>query len=98
MTTERLEATIRGDVQGVGFRWFVVRRASELGLTGWTSNESDGSVRVVAEGPPEALDRLEAHLRKGPPGSEVRELSADRAPATAEFSTFGIRPRAHRGD
>ena len=54
--TQRLEATVRGYVQGVGFRWFVVRRATQLGLTGWTANEHDGTVRVVAEGSAHALD------------------------------------------
>jgi len=95
---ERLEASVRGVVQGVGFRWFVVRRSSELGLTGWTWNDSDGSVRIVAEGTPAALDELERHLRKGPPGAEVDQVESARAPATGAFTSFTIRPGAHRGD
>lgn len=95
---QRLDATVRGIVQGVGFRWFVVRRASGLGLTGWTSNEADGSVRVVAEGPTAALDQLLALLRDGPAGAEVQMVDAARAPATGEFTTFGIRPGFHSGD
>lgn len=95
---ERLEATIRGSVQGVGFRWFVVREAAALGLTGWTRNESDGSVMVVAEGEPPALDRLERHLAAGPPAADVRQLDARRLPATGEYANFTIAPRAHRGD
>ena len=89
---------MRGIVQGVGFRWFVVRRASGLGLTGWTSNEADGSVRVVAEGTTDALDRLLALLTDGPPGAYVQKVDATRAPATGEFTSFGIRPGAHSGD
>ena len=54
----RLEATARGRVQGVGFRYFVLRRGMELGLTGWVANESDGSVRCVAEGPRSDLEAL----------------------------------------
>ena len=95
---QRLEATVRGLVQGIGFRWFVVRRASELGLAGWASNEADGSLRVVAEGPPTALDELERHLAKGPPGAEVDHVETTRAPATGAFTTFAIRSGAHRGD
>ena len=95
---QRLEATVRGLVQGVGFRWFVVRRAAELGLTGWASNESDGSLRVVAEGSPTALDELQRHLAKGPPGAEVEHVEATRARATGAFTTFAIRSGAHRGD
>ena len=98
MTHERLEAVVRGVVQGVGFRWFVVRRASELGLNGWTSNQSDGSVRVVAEGPSPALDRLVSVLNEGPSGAQVESVDADRIAATGEFSSFTIRAGAHRGD
>ncbi|HEY2887434.1 MAG TPA: acylphosphatase, partial [Candidatus Limnocylindrales bacterium] len=47
---ERLEATVRGRVQAVGFRVFVASRASALGLTGWVRNGSDGSVECIAEG------------------------------------------------
>src|SRR5439155_20058522 len=57
---QRLEATVRGRVQGVGFRYFVVREAMELGLVGWVANAADGSVVLVAEGPPAALDALDA--------------------------------------
>lgn len=95
---QRLDAIVRGTVQGVGFRWFVVRQASELGLTGWTSNEADGSLRVVAEGPSFALDRLARLLDQGPSGASVESVVASRTPATGEFPTFGIRSGAHRGD
>jgi acylphosphatase len=95
---ERLEATVRGVVQGVGFRWFVVRRSSELGLVGWTSNRSDGSVSVVAEGPSPALDELERRLNEGPSGAHVTAVDAVRMPATGDFTSFTIRSGAHRGD
>jgi len=95
---ERLEATVNGMVQGVGFRWFIVRRASELGLKGWTANESDGSVRVVAEGPAGALDQLVGLLKEGPSGAHVESVDVTRGQASGEFSSFGIRSGAHRGD
>src|SRR5215210_6974601 len=86
----RLDATVRGHVQGVGFRWFVVRRASEYGLAGWVANQPDGSVRCVAEGPPEAVDRIEAILRRGPIGAIVDAVQAVRMPATGTFQGFTI--------
>jgi acylphosphatase len=98
VTVERVEATVRGVVQGVGFRWFVVRRASDLGLTGWTSNQSDGSVRVVAEGLSETLDQLVGFLHEGPSGAQVQSVEFARAPATGEFTSFSVRAGAHRGD
>jgi acylphosphatase len=52
----RLDALVRGRVQGVGFRYFVLREARRLDLDGWTSNEADGSVRVVVDWPPVASE------------------------------------------
>ena len=96
--TARLEASIRGRVQGVGFRYWVVRRATEMGLVGWDANEPDGSVRCLAEGPPEALDRLDELLRRGPIGAVVENVQAVRMPATGSFTGFGVRSGGHRGD
>ena len=98
LPTERLEATVRGRVQGVGFRYFVLRLAGREGLTGWVANQSDGSVRCVVEGPPEALDRIEAALRDGPPGAVVQAVQAVRMPATGQFDRFAVRSAGHTGD
>ncbi len=69
---ERLDAQVRGRVQGVYFRAFVQRHAASLGLHGWARNLPDGStVEVVAEGPRGSLVSLLEQLRKGPPGSRV---------------------------
>ena len=94
----RLEAVVRGRVQGVGFRYWVVRRASGLGLSGWVANEPDGSVRCVAEGDAGALDQFEELLRVGPAGAVVETLQAVRMPATHGFSGFEVRSGGHRGD
>ncbi|GGK69816.1 acylphosphatase [Sphaerisporangium melleum] len=61
----RLNAWVRGHVQGVGFRWWTRSRALELGLVGSASNLDDGRVEVVAEGPREACEKLLALLRGG---------------------------------
>jgi len=58
-------------VQGVGFRWFVHREASELDLRGWVHNTEDGDVEVVASGTAEDIAELRASLKKGPRGSRV---------------------------
>lgn len=58
-------------VQGVGFRWYVKRRAERLGLKGWVRNLPGGQVEVVAEGSEEALMELEEVLKKGPPAARV---------------------------
>jgi acylphosphatase len=69
-----LHFLIRGRVQGVGFRWFVHREASELDLRGWVRNTEDGDVEVVASGTPDDLADLRASLRRGPRGSRVDHL------------------------
>ncbi|MEA2606950.1 MAG: acylphosphatase [Chloroflexota bacterium] len=94
----RLEATVRGRVQGVGFRYFVVRQALALDLVGWVANEADGSVRCVAEGPPAALDALEAALRGGPTGAIIDAVDAVRMTGTGRLDRFRIRSSAHSGD
>ena len=75
--------TVRGTVQGVGFRWFVVSRARPLELAGWVRNQDDGGVEVLASGPDAALAALHAALRAGPPGASVESVSRD----TAEVAT-----------
>lgn len=87
----RLKAVIKGEVQGVGFRWAVQSQAGKLGLTGYAENLPDGSVRVEAEGDPDRLDQLEAYLRQGPRWAEVESLDVQRAPATGEFRGFSAR-------
>lgn len=94
----RLEATVRGRVQGVGFRYFVVRESRRLGLAGWVANELDGSVRVVAEGDEAAIGALEEALHRGPPGAIVERVSGVRMPSTGRFGAFGVRSAGHTGD
>jgi acylphosphatase len=94
----RLEAVVRGRVQGVGFRYYVSREARRLGLAGWVANERDGSVRAVVEGSGPELDRIEHLLRTGPPGAVVERVSAVRMPGTGGFDGFVVRSGAHGGD
>ncbi|MFL5778553.1 MAG: acylphosphatase [Chloroflexota bacterium] len=95
---ERLDITIRGGVQGVGFRYFTLRTASSLDLEGWVANAPDGSVHCVAEGPRAALDRLLAALSSGPPGARVDRVEQAWSPATGGLGAFGVRSGSHRGD
>jgi len=89
-----LHFLIRGRVQGVGFRWFVHREASELGLRGWVRNTDDGAVEVVASGPLEDLDELRAELKKGSRGSRVdkvieHELDESESTSLRDFEIQG---------
>jgi len=70
---------VSGQVQGVGYRYFAVRAARELGLKGWVRNLSDGRVEAFAAGPAHHLEDFEAHLRKGPPAGAVRGVEVEDA-------------------
>lgn len=94
----RLDAVVRGRVQGVGFRVFVLREARARGLVGWVANLPDGAVRTVAEGDPASLEALLERLREGPPAAIVDDVLAGWPPATGEFRDFGVRSGWHRGD
>jgi len=97
-TSRRLDARVTGRVHGVGFRYFVLREATALGLTGWVANDSDGSVHCVAEGSGERLEALLELLREGPPAAIVDGVSEAWMPATGSFGSFGVRSGDHRGD
>lgn len=95
---ERLEATVLGRVQGVGYRYHVLRQAMALGLTGWVANEGDGSVRCRAEGSRVDLEALLDALHSGPAGAQVERVIAAWGPGTGTLGPFGIRSGGHRGD
>ncbi len=83
---------IRGRVQGVGFRWFVMREAERLKLGGYVTNLPDGSVEVVSQGPEEALERLEGQLRRGPSLARVDDVARLQVPVELEIPrSFDIR-------
>jgi acylphosphatase len=72
----RLTVWVRGEVQGVGFRWWSRSRALELGLSGTAKNLHDGRVEIVAEGTRQGCERLlqwltEQPSTKGRPGSVI---------------------------
>ena len=67
MTRAILLVTIRGRVQGVGYRAWVEYQASASGLEGWVRNRRDGSVEALFAGPARAVAEMVAHCRHGPP-------------------------------
>ncbi len=87
----RLQAAVQGRVQGVSFRYYTQRRATELGLVGYVRNTWDGSVEVVAEGQRSDLDKLLAILRVGPRAAVVTRVDVQWAAATNAFDRFEVR-------
>lgn len=66
-----IHLSIRGRVQGVGFRFSLQAEAQILGLSGWVRNRRDGSVEAVAIGTAQACDALARWSRRGPPSARV---------------------------
>lgn len=87
---ERLEAIVSGRVQMVMYRDFAQRMARRRKLAGEVTNLPDGTVRVIAEGPREALESLLARLHDGPTLARVDGVTAEWRPATGEYSGFKI--------
>jgi len=86
-----LRAVVRGRVQGVGFRDYVLTRAGYLRLSGYVRNLPDGrSVEVVAEGPRAELEQLLAYLREGPRLARVDAVDADWGEPTGAYDGFGV--------
>lgn len=91
MSNQRIEAVVRGRVQGVAFRHHAQVEASRLKLTGWVANRPNGTVRVVAEGPEPALRRFATWLEVGPPAAWVESVDIHWMMAAGEFHGFEIR-------
>lgn len=91
MANEQRHLLVEGHVQGVSFRAYTEKKASELGLEGYVRNLTDGRVEVVAEGPEDRLRELEDWCWQGPPAANVSLVRAETRPASGDFSGFVIR-------
>ncbi len=88
----RVNLKITGRVQGVGFRYFTVTTAGNLkNVTGWVRNEPDGSVKVVAEGPREKLNKLIKKVNQGPRTARVEEVQQEWSEPTGQFTDFQVK-------
>lgn len=90
-STSALHVSLEGRVQGVGFRMFVHRAASDLDLKGWVRNRFDGSVEVWAEGSHQNLERLLSKLQNGPPSALVTSLNSRWETPTGGYRQFSVR-------
>ena len=89
--TARAHIVVRGLVQGVGFRWFVARRASALGITGYARNLIDGAVEIEAEGDRSLVEELIGDVRVGPRSAHVQDLMIEWKEPGHDSGQFTIR-------
>ncbi len=85
-----LNAIVKGRVQGVGYRFFVLETARRMKLTGFVKNLPNGDVEVQAEGPEEKLKDFVAALKKGPAFARVIDISTEFMDEERGFETFDI--------
>lgn len=84
-------AVVRGLVQGVSFRYFILRNARALGLNGYVRNMvEEDSVEVVAEGDQDILEKLLGHINRGPDGADVREVTVSWSNTSGIYEDFQI--------
>ena len=76
MAFKKIEAVVTGRVQGVGFRFFVERMATLLGITGWVSNLPNGDVNVVGVGTEDSISDFLLTLKEGSSLSRVDEVKS----------------------
>ena len=88
---EEIEAIVSGRVQGVLYRDFVQARAVELGVVGFVENAADGTVRVVAQGAPDALKKLIGQLHLGSVLSRIANVAVTWRSSPRQFDDFSVR-------
>ena len=85
------EIKISGRVQGVGFRYFVVQKAREIGITGWVKNTVEGGVLIVAQGTETDLKTFTDYLRIGPTLSRVDRITINKIQLPTVFDNFSVK-------
>lgn len=87
---KRYSIVVSGRVQGVGFRYFVIQKATDCQLTGWVKNLPDGKVEIEAEGDVKDLNCFVDYLKLGNGFSRTDQLQKSELPSLANYSNFKI--------
>lgn len=82
---------VQGLVQGVGFRYFVLRHAKRLGLNGLVSNNDHGDVEIEVEGDRPLVEELLKEIQVGPRSAQVTKLRVEWKDPEGDFKDFEIR-------
>lgn len=85
------EILITGRVQGVGFRYYVQKKANEMGVKGWVKNTVDGNVLIVAQCDESVLNTFIDYLYIGPQLSRVDQISKHKMDSLSDFNNFSVK-------
>lgn len=87
---EELIVVVHGHVQGVGFRYWTVRQANRLGLTGWVANRNNGTVEILAQGSHDQIIELLRRLKSSMTPGSVDFLEREIRPPSEPYSDFSV--------
>jgi acylphosphatase len=90
VNTVGVKVLVSGVVQGVGFRYFVLRLANSYGLKGTVRNLPDGRVEIVAEGDRNLIESFLQDVKTGHPYAVVRDMQIEWLPFQGKFQRFDI--------
>jgi len=90
----RVHIIVKGMVQGVGFRYYVVRQAEICGVGGWVRNCFNGEVEITAEGEDEDIAVFVDKVSKGPNSARVKNAIVNEREYIGEFKYFDVYPTA----
>ncbi len=90
MSSVAAELLVRGLVQGVGYRYFCYRSATNLNLKGWAKNNPDRSVTAYVEGDRSAIEDFIKDIKIGPPSASVTDVIVKWSDFTGKYDSFDI--------
>ncbi len=77
-------------MQGVGYRFFAIRAARRIGVSGVVRNLPSGDVEVVAEGEEAQVDEFKRELERGPSTARVRSIEEETLRYSGRFDGFDV--------
>ncbi|KAK9421652.1 putative Acylphosphatase-like domain-containing protein [Seiridium unicorne] len=89
--SQRVYFLVHGTVQGVNFRNFSQKKATDLGVTGWVRNTNNDKVEGEAQGPPDAIKKFLKHIDDGPTHARVVKLDKEERDVQGGESQFEVR-------
>lgn len=90
MSKKTVFIVLTGRVHGVGYRFYALEKANQLGITGWVRNTRDGNVELEASGEPDTLSIFIDWIKIGPPRSIIKTISVTEIPNERTFTKFII--------
>ncbi|KAI0139657.1 acylphosphatase [Pestalotiopsis sp. NC0098] len=91
MSSQRIYFLVHGTVQGVNFRYFTQKKATEVGVTGWVRNTDTEKVEGEAQGSPDAIKQFLKHIDQGPTHAKVVQLDKEERSVKDGESRFEVR-------